>query len=109
MKNGIMTVKLKVGCNDKRDVDLFREVRRQFGYDLAVRIDPNGAWTVPEAIRILKRMEPFHPQYAEGFLKSNEKYSFRKVREATGVPVCICEQFNGFIENDVSRGTFSRL
>ena len=98
MKRGIMTVKLKVGCNDKRDVDLFREVRRQFGYDLAIRIDPNAAWTVTEAIRILKRMEPFHPQYAEGFLKRNEKYSFRKVREATGIPVCICEQFNGWIE-----------
>ena len=63
----------------------------------------------PRLFAFWKRMEPFHPQYAEGFLKSNEKYSFRKVREATGVPVCICEQFNGFIENDVSRGTFSRL
>ena len=98
MKNGIMTVKIKVGCNDKRDVDLIREIRRQFGYDLAIRIDPNAAWTVPESIRILKRMEPFHLQYAEGFLKANEKYSFRKVREATGVPVCICEQFNGYNE-----------
>ncbi len=98
LKSGIKTVKLKVGCNDKRDVELFQEVRRQFGYDLAIRIDPNAAWTVPEAIRMLKRMEKYNPQYVEGCLKRNEKYAFRKIREATGVPVCICEQFNGWVE-----------
>lgn len=98
MKQGIKTVKLKVGCNDKRDVELFQEVRRQFGYDLAVRIDPNAAWTVPEAIRMLKRMEKYNPQYVEGALKKTENYGFRRIREATGVPVCICEQFNGYIE-----------
>lgn len=98
MKSGIRTVKIKVGCNDRRDIDLFREIRDQFGYDLVVRIDPNAAWTVTEAIRMLKRMTPYNPQYVEGALKRNEKYGFRRIREATGIPVCICEQFNGYTE-----------
>lgn len=98
VKQGIRTVKLKVGCNDRRDVDLFREVRRQFGDDLVVRIDPNAAWTVPEAIRMLKRMEKYNPQYVEGALRKTDCYGFRRIREATGVPVCICEEFNGYIE-----------
>lgn len=98
IKQGINTVKLKVGLNDRRDIDLFREVRRQFGYELIVRIDPNGAWTVPEGVRVLKQMGKFNPQYVEGALRRIEAYGFRRLREMTGIPVCICEQFNGYYE-----------
>lgn len=98
LKQGIRTVKLKVGCNDRRDIDLFREVRRQFGYDLIIRIDPNAAWTLPEAVRVLKQMEQFNPQYVEGALRRIEGYGFRRLRELTGIPVCVCEQFNGYFE-----------
>jgi L-alanine-DL-glutamate epimerase-like enolase superfamily enzyme len=101
VKEGIHTIKLKTGCNDKRDVDLLREIRNEFGYDLILRIDSNAAWDVVEGIRILKRMEPYNLQYVEGMFRRCESgYSFRRLREATGIPVCICEQFAGF--NDIS-------
>jgi L-alanine-DL-glutamate epimerase-like enolase superfamily enzyme len=102
IKQGIRTVKLKVGCNDKRDIELFHEVRKQFGYDLIIRIDPNSAWTLPEAIRMVKRMEKYNPQYIEGALRKNEgAYGFRRLRQVTGVPVCICEQFEGNFEKSM--------
>ena len=96
---GIGTIKLKTGCNDKRDVDLLREIRNEFGYDLILRIDSNAAWDVVEGIRVLKRMAPYNLQYAEGMLRQCESgRSFRRLREATGVPMCICEQFAGYGE-----------
>ena len=96
---GIRTIKLKIGCNDQRDIDLLREIRSQFGYDLVLRIDGNAAWTVTEGIRMLKRMQQFNLQYAEGLLRRSESgYNFKRLRDATGVPVCMCEQFAGFHE-----------
>lgn len=96
VKEGIRTVKLKAGANDRRDVELLREVRRQFGWDLIVRVDPNGAWgDVCDAVRILKQMAPYNLQYIEGCLSRGDGESYRRLREMTGVPICMCGEFNG--------------
>ena len=95
IKEGIKTIKIKVGSNDAHDMDLLKEVRRQFGWDLIVRVDPNRAWTVTDGARILKRMADYSIQYVEGALRRIESYGFKRLRELTGIPICICEQFNG--------------
>ena len=96
---GIHTIKLKIGCNDRRDLDLLKEIRGQFGYELILRVDGNAAWTVTDGIRMLKQMQPYNLQYAEGMLRRCESgYNFKRLRDATGVPVCMCEQFAGFNE-----------
>jgi muconate cycloisomerase len=93
---GIGTIKIKAGANDRRDVDLLREIRRQFGDELIIRVDPNGGWGGScDAIRILKQIEPFGIQYIEGALDRTDGESFKRLREATGIPVCMCEQFIG--------------
>ena len=99
VKEGIRTIKLKAGANDRRDVDLLREVRNEFGWDLIVRVDPNSAWgDVTDAVRILKQMEPFNLQYIEGCLNREDGESYRRLREMTGVPICMCGEFNGHME-----------
>ena len=99
IEEGFRTVKLKTGCNDKRDVDLLREIRNEFGYDLILRIDCNAAWDVTDGVRMLKRMAPYNLQYAEGMLRRCERgHGFKRMREAAGVPICICEQFAGYHE-----------
>lgn len=95
VSEGIKTIKIKVGCNDAHDIDLLREIRRQFGWDLIIRVDPNRAWTITDGARILKRMAEYSIQYVEGALRRIEGYGFKRLRELTGIPICICEQFNG--------------
>jgi L-alanine-DL-glutamate epimerase-like enolase superfamily enzyme len=99
VKEGIRTIKLKAGANDRRDVELLKEVREQFGWDLIIRIDPNSAWGgTCDAVRILKQMAPYNLQYIEGALDRTDGESFKLLREMTGVPVCMCGEFNGDCE-----------
>ena len=109
VKEGIRTIKLKAGANDRRDVELLRQIRQQFGWELILRVDPNSAWgDVTDAVRILKQMEPYNLQYIEGCLNRTDAESYRRLREMTGVPVCICAQFNGETEMSV-KAALTRL
>jgi L-alanine-DL-glutamate epimerase-like enolase superfamily enzyme len=95
LKEGIKTIKLKTGANDRRDIDLVREIRRQFGWDVILRLDANQGWgTVVEAVRFLRQVEPYSIQYAEGPFIRIESWGYKRLREMTGIPVCICEGFN---------------
>jgi L-alanine-DL-glutamate epimerase-like enolase superfamily enzyme len=96
ISGGIGTIKLKIGVDQRRDIDLFKEIRRQFGDDLVVRLDVDQSWGTTDGIRVLKQMVALNPQFVEGALKRNEIRGFKRIREVTGIPVCICEQFNGY-------------
>ena len=97
ISEGIRTIKLKVGANDKNELEILREIRRQFGWeDVILRIDANQAYDLADGIRILKRMSEYNLQYSEGCLRMFESHGFKRLRDLTGVPVCICEQFNGY-------------
>ena len=99
VNEGIRTIKIKAGANDRRDVNLLRAIRDTFGWELLLRVDPNGAWgDVTDAVRILKQMEPYNLQYIEDGIRRTDANSFRRLREMTGVPVCICGEFNGPVE-----------
>ena len=53
---GFRCVKVKVGIGD--DGGRVAAVRATTGPDLAIRLDANGAWTVPEADAALRALEP---------------------------------------------------
>jgi L-Ala-D/L-Glu epimerase len=53
---GFACVKVKVGLGD--DAGRLAAVRAVAGADLAIRLDANGAWTVPEAVASLRALAP---------------------------------------------------
>jgi glucarate dehydratase len=63
---GVRAMKLKAGVMDPnveaRAVELCRE---RMGSDFGLRIDPNGVWSVPTAIRIGQRLEAVGMEYFE--------------------------------------------
>ena len=52
---GFRDFKLKVGLGIDHDEASLAAVREAAGPDAKIKIDPNGAWTVDEAIRYLRR------------------------------------------------------
>lgn len=62
---GFRTVKLKGSHDAVRDVQLLEALRRHFGDEMALRVDPNGAWTADEAIRMGPRLLPLRLQWLE--------------------------------------------
>jgi len=66
-RRGIRTIKAKLGAGDRFDTDLeiLRAVRDAVGPSIAIRLDANGLWSVPEARRNLDRLAELEPEYVE--------------------------------------------
>ena len=60
---GFTTFKLKLGGDD--DVAQVRAVREAVGPEARIRIDANGAWSVDEALGVLRMVEPLGIELAE--------------------------------------------
>lgn len=66
VKEGVRTIKIKVGVEPARDVEIVRRVREAVGPDVDLCVDANQGYASPrEAIRTIQAMEPYRLTYAE--------------------------------------------
>jgi len=91
VETGINTIKLKVGENPKFDLNHVKSVREAVGDDVNIRVDPNGAWSVPTAINMINKMAKYYPQYIEQPIPSYDFDGFNRVRERVPVPLAMCD------------------
>ncbi len=63
---GVNAMKLKAGVMDPMEEARVVELCRQrLGPAFGLRIDPNGVWSVPKAVRVGRRLEPLGLEYFE--------------------------------------------
>ena len=91
VKQGINTIKIKVGENLKTDLDLVKGVREAVGNDVNLRVDPNQSWSVPTAINNINRMAKYYPQYIEQPIAAYDLDGFKRVRDRVPVPLAVCD------------------
>jgi muconate cycloisomerase len=83
---GIRTIKIKVGVDPDRDVEMVSRVRDTVGTGIALCVDANQGYRTPgEAIRTLRRMERFDLIYFEQPVEGIERLA--QVARAIDVPV----------------------
>jgi muconate cycloisomerase len=83
---GIRTIKIKVGVDPDRDVEMVRRIRETVGPGMALCVDANQGYRTPgEAIRTLRRMERFDLIYFEQPVEGIERLA--EVARAIDVPV----------------------
>lgn len=59
-------LKLKFGANRPEiEVELAGKLREAIGNQIGLRADPNGSWSLPTALRMLKRLELLDLEYIE--------------------------------------------
>ena len=91
VRNGYGTVKVKVGENERADIELVRAVREAVGPDVKIRADANGAWTIGTAKRQLKKLEPYDLEYIEQPLPLEDLAGHAHLRATCGTPVALDE------------------
>lgn len=85
-REGIRTIKIKVGQTPKRDVEIVREIRHAVGPDVDLCVDANEGYATPgEAIRTIRAMEAFNLKYAEQPVMGIERIA--EVSRAIDTPV----------------------
>jgi muconate cycloisomerase len=63
---GVKTIKLKGGVDQKRDIELVEQIRKAIGDELNICVDANQGYPTPKAaIKIVKAMEQFNLLYME--------------------------------------------
>ena len=85
---GFKTIKLKIGKDPAEDIEAIRQVREAVGEDVYIRCDANGCYSTPTAINQARKMAHYSPQFFED--PTNTAEGIKRVREATGIPVCMC-------------------
>jgi L-alanine-DL-glutamate epimerase-like enolase superfamily enzyme len=87
LEEGFTAIKVKLGTGFEEDVARVVAIRDAVGPDVPVRVDANQGWDVPEAIRVLREIEPLGIQYCEQPVPAWDRDGMRRVKDATGVPI----------------------
>ena len=83
LSRGYACFKLKVGLPD--DADRVAAVRRAVGPWPALRVDANGVWTVDEAVRAIRAIEPHDLEFVEQPCRTLEELAEVRQRVSTSV------------------------
>jgi L-alanine-DL-glutamate epimerase-like enolase superfamily enzyme len=83
---GYGVIYMKVGRGEDADLRNTAAVREVIG-DRRLRLDPNCAWSVGEAISMIRKLERFEPDWIEQPTPLHSIAALRQVKEAVGVPI----------------------
>jgi muconate cycloisomerase len=85
-QEGIKTIKIKVGVDPKRDVEIVRVVRNAVGDDVDLCIDANEGYQTPgEAVGVIRQIEEYRLKYVEQPVAGIERLA--QVARAIDAPV----------------------
>jgi muconate cycloisomerase len=86
VREGIKTIKLKIGYDTERDIEALRAVREAVGDGVALTVDANqGFPNVSAAVAALRRMERFNVLFAEQPVQGVE--AMAEVSRRVGIPI----------------------
>jgi len=84
---GYQTVVVKIGHDPATDLERLRQVRNAVGSELNIRLDANEAYRPDLAIRIIRRMEKYNPEFVEEPVKRWDLDGMAKVADAVDTPI----------------------
>ena len=84
---GFGTIYIKVGIDDRRDIDVVRAVRAASGNEVKLRIDANEAWSAKQAIRIGHALADCNLEFIEQPTPFHDVRSLLEVKQALAIPI----------------------
>ncbi len=89
---GFTTFYFKAGNDISAELSMLEVVRDEIGPDKKLRVDPNQAWSFPEALKIVARMhQRCNIDFVEAPIDFARHENMREFAQRTGLPVCANE------------------
>ena len=92
---GYKTLKVKVGLDPDGDFARLEAIRSAVGPKVAIRIDANQGWTVPQAIYGLRKMAPLAIQFCEQPVLASDTAGLSAVRAQSPISIMADEALFG--------------
>ncbi len=92
---GYKTLKVKVGLDPDEDFARLEAIRAAVGPKMAIRIDANQGWSVPQAVYALRKMEPLAIQFCEQPVLASDTAGMAAVRAQSPISVMADEAVFG--------------
>jgi len=87
LEAGFQSIKLKLGGPVELDISRVAAIRGAIGRDIPLRTDANQAWSVSEAVRVLKGLEKFNIEHCEEPIAAGDLVGLRFVRSQSPIPI----------------------
>jgi o-succinylbenzoate synthase len=95
--DGFSVIKVKVGFRNLFDeIENMEYLTESFGNEVRFRLDANGAFDLPQAIRFCKKMEKFNIEYIEQPLPANNLEDLAELTYHTDIPIAVDESLTDF-------------
>jgi L-alanine-DL-glutamate epimerase-like enolase superfamily enzyme len=91
---GYRAIKIRAGVHDASlddHVARVRELRDAVGPDVKLMIDGHGTFSVPEAKRLCRKLEPYDLAWFEEPTAIDDPDGMRQIRQATDIPIAAGE------------------
>ena len=92
---GYKTLKVKVGLDPDEDYSHIAAIRAAVGPKLAIRIDANQGWTVPQAVYALRKMAPLAIEFCEQPVLASDTAGLKAVRSESPIAIMADEALFG--------------
>ncbi len=95
--DGFTIMKVKVGFSNLYDeIENMEYLTESFGENIQFRLDCNGAFDLPKAIRFCKEMEKFNIDYIEQPLPGDDLEDLAELSYHTEIPIAVDESLTNF-------------
>jgi L-Ala-D/L-Glu epimerase len=92
VKRGYGTYYIKVGVDEKKEEGMLEALRHAIGPNGLIRIDVNQAWSLPQAVRLLKRWHArFDLDFVEAPVPIDPVENMLDLKRQVDVPLCVNE------------------
>lgn len=92
---GHKVIKLKVGLDEKLDIERVKAVREALGDDVKIRVDVNQGWTPKQAIKMIEKIDRYDLHLVEQPVSYWDLKGMAEVKRAVKVPIMADESLWG--------------
>jgi L-alanine-DL-glutamate epimerase-like enolase superfamily enzyme len=94
VERGYRYVKIKIGLDDKRDIETVKRTRDALGEDVFISVDANQAYTPMHAVKVLNQLTDCNLVVVEQPVRQDDVRGMAFVRQHVNIPIMADEGVN---------------
>jgi L-alanine-DL-glutamate epimerase-like enolase superfamily enzyme len=87
VRRGYQFVKIKIGLDDKRDIETVKRTREALGENISISVDANQAYTPMHAVRVLNQLRDYNLIVCEQPVRQDDVRGMAFVRQHVDIPI----------------------